>query len=139
MTVAFEVEERIARSPQVVWKRLTDWDHAPQWMNGVDSMLASGATVVGTTLTFQARGKSRPSEITHVEPGREVTLTSRQGPLTAAYPYACEPDGEGTRLRLVADCEMRGPLRLLAPLMRRILARTDGGQLRALKNVLEAS
>ena len=137
MGIAFEVEERVARPPQVVWDRLTDWASAPLWMAGIDAMQARGPTAVGTTLVFTARGKQRPSEITRVEDGRSVTLTSRQGPVTAAYTYRCEPDGDGTRIGLVADCQIRGPLRLLAPLLRWAVARTDGGQMRALKQVLE--
>lgn len=138
MAVAFEAEERVARRPDVVWKHLTDWERAPEWMGGIDSMAADGPTQVGTTLVFHARGRSRPSEITHVVEGREVTLTSRQGPVSASYTYRCEPDGDGTRLHLVADCTIRGPLRIVGLLLRRAIARTDGGQLRALKQVLEA-
>lgn len=139
MAIAFETEERVAVRPEVAWRRLTDWEGAPAWMGGIDSMAASGPTEVGTQLEFHARGKSRTSEISHVVEGREVTLTSRQGPVSADYSYRCEPEGEGTRLALVADCEIRGPLRLLGPLLRRAMARTDGGQLRALKSILEGA
>ncbi len=47
------------------------------------------------------------------------------------------PEGSGTRLRLVADCEIRGPLKLLGPLLRAAIRRTDGGQLRDLKELLQ--
>ena len=63
MAVAFEVEERIERSPDVVWKRLTDF---------------------------------------------------------------------------VADCEMTGPLRILAPILRILIKRSDGAQLQELRSVIEA-
>ena len=138
MPIAFEVEERVAKRPPLVWARLTDWDGAPQWMDGIDSMAADGPTQVGTTLLFHARGKSRPSEITRLVEGQEVTLTSRQGPVSASYTYRCQPAEDGTLLHLVADCEICGPLRIVGPLLRRLLKRTDGGQLRALKRVLEA-
>lgn len=138
MPLCFEVEERIARAPDVVWTRLTDWETAPAWMNGVDGMAASGPTEIGTTLAFASRGKTRPSEITHVVPGREVTLTSQQGPVTAVYCYRCEPDGDGTRVRLSADLDIRGPLRLFGPLLRTLIRRADAGQLAALKRVIES-
>ena len=86
----------------------------------------------GVALSFSARGKERESEITAVAPGRKVSLTSRQGPVSATYTYTCTPDGRGTCLRLVADCRIRGPLKLLGPLLRTAIRRTDGGQLRAL-------
>ena len=138
MPIAFEVEERVDRPPEVVWKRLTDWDAAAEWMDGVDSMTANGPTAVGTTIDFHARGKTRQSEITGLVEGRELTLTSHQGPATADYTYRCEGEDGGTRLHLVATCEVRGPLRLFGPLLRRLIARTDGGQLAALKKVIEA-
>lgn len=137
MPVSIDVEERIALSPGEVWAALTNWDRAHEWMAGIDSMASGGPTETGTVLTFLARGKQRESEITAVAPGRQVSLTSRQGPVCATYTYTCAPDGHGTRLRLVADCEIRGPLKLLGPLLRTAIRRTDGGQLRALKELLE--
>ena len=79
------------------------------------------------------------SEITGLAEGREVTLTSRQGPVTASYTYRCQPDGDGTRLGLVADCQIRGPLRVVGPVLRQLIKRTDAGQIRALKRLLEES
>lgn len=137
MPIAFEVEEHVARPPEVVWQRLTDWKAAPEWMDGIDSMSADGPLAAGTTLAFHARGKERASEITSVVPGREVTLTSEQGPVRASYTYRCRPEGDGTRLDLVAVCDVRGALRVAGPLLRYVLRRTDGGQLRALKRLLE--
>ena len=137
MTISIDVEERVARPAHEVWTHLTDWSRAPAWMRGIDSMTASGPTAIGTTLAFATRGKTRTSEITRLVPGREVTLTSQQGPVSASYTYSCAADGDGTRLRLVADCEIRGPLRLLGPLLRAAIRRTDGGQLRDLRQLLE--
>lgn len=138
MTITFEVEERVERGPEVVWKRLTDWGRAAEWMDGIGSFKAEGPTEVGTTLVFEARGKRRTTEITHLVDGRELTLTSRQGPVTAAYTYRCIPDGDGTRLGLVAECRIRGPLRIAAPLLRFLIRRSDSGQVSALKRLVES-
>ena len=116
MSIAFESEEQVAKQPDIVWSRMTDWKAASEWMPGIDSMAADGPMRVGTKLVFQARGKSRLSEITHLIKGKEVTLTSTQGPVSASYSYRCEPYGDGTRLGLVADCEIHGPLRPFGPL-----------------------
>jgi hypothetical protein len=40
-------------------------------------------------------------------------------------------------LRLVADCDIRGPLRLLGPLLRLAILRTDAGQQGGFKDLLD--
>ena len=59
--------------------------------------------------------------------------------MSASYTYCCRPDGAGTRLGLVADCEIRGLLRPFGPLLRHLVKRTDSAQIGALKRLLEAS
>ncbi len=137
MTITIDAEERIERSPDEVWALLTDWSRAHEWMAGIDSMTPNGPTQVGTILVFSARGKERESEITAVVAGSEVSLTSRQGPVSATYTYSRAPEGSGARMRLVADCEIRGPLKFLGPLLRMAMRRADGGQLRDLKELLQ--
>lgn len=138
MAQAFAVDERIDAPVPQVWETLTDWSRAPEWMKGVDRLSADGPTEVGTTLTFTARGKDRTSEIVEVTPGRAVTLRSTQGKVVADYRYRCRADGEATRVELVADCRTDGPLMtVLGPLLRYVIRRTDGGQLRALRQLVE--
>jgi hypothetical protein len=118
-----------------VWAALTDWDDAAGWLK-VDRIVAEGPTAMGTRLVFTARGRDRSSEITELDPGRSITLRSVQGGVTADYRYTVEPDGDATRLTLVADVATRGPWRLLAPVIRTAIRRTDAGQLDALAGVL---
>jgi hypothetical protein len=54
-----------------------------------------------------------------------------QGGVSADYTYECVADGRGTRVGLVADCTMTGPVRLLGPVIRYAIRRADGGQLDA--------
>jgi carbon monoxide dehydrogenase subunit G len=131
MTEIFTAETTIARPVEAVWARLTDWDHAPQWMAGVDALHADGPTATGTTLTFTARGRQRTSRIAALDTGRSITLRSIQGGVTADYAYACVRHGDGTRVSLVADCRMSGPVRLLGPVIRSAIRRADSGQLEA--------
>jgi len=110
------------------------------WLvGGIEGLRADGPTEVGTTLTFTARGKERTSEITAVDDGRSVTLRSSQGNATADYAYGCRPDGDGgTLVTLVADCRTEGVvLGAVAPLLRMMMKRSDGGQLESLKAVVE--
>ncbi|MEO1061831.1 MAG: SRPBCC family protein [Actinomycetota bacterium] len=137
MATAFESEAHIRRPIEEVWAVLVDWARAPEWMAGIDAISAAGDVAVGTRLTFTARGKERPAEIVELDVGRRLSIRSEQGPVTATYRYELEPSTEAaTWLRLRADCEVRGPLGVLAPLIRRTLRRTDGGQPAALERLL---
>ncbi len=124
-------ETTIDRPVDTVWARLIDWDSAAQWMPGVDALSAHGRTAAGTTLVFTTRGKERTGQIAALDPGRSITLRSIQGGVTADYVYACMRHGEGTRVSLVAECRMTGPVRLLGPVIRSAIRRADSGQLDA--------
>lgn len=138
MGTAIDTEVVIDRPIDVVWRTMTAWDRAGAWMSGVERLEADGETVVGTRLTFRARGKDRPSELVAVEPGRSVTLRSTQGGVTADYRYALTPEGDDrTRARLVAECRADGAWQLVGPLLRMAIRRTDGGQMAALKATVE--
>jgi hypothetical protein len=101
-------------------------------------MHADGETAVGTPIGFRTRGKEQTSTITELTPYRSVTLTSTQGPVSAAYAYSLEPLGnDRTRISLAADVEVCGPLALTAPLLRREMKRVDSVQLDRLKQHIE--
>jgi carbon monoxide dehydrogenase subunit G len=131
MTEVFTAETTIDRPVDEVWARLIDWDLSAQWMPGVDALHAHGPTATGTTLVFTTRGKRRTGQIAALEPGRSITLRSMQGGVTADYVYACDRHGESTRVRLVADCRMTGPVRLLGPVIRSAIRNADSRQLDA--------
>jgi hypothetical protein len=102
-------------------------------------MHADPGTEVGATLVFRARGKTRTSGISALEPGRSLTLTSDQGSVSARYSYLLEAAGDRTRASLTADVEVRGfPWTLLGPLIRAAVRRTDGRQLADFRAVAEA-
>ena len=139
MPQSFSATETINRSPADVWATLTDWPAATRWMNGIDSMSADGDTAAGTHIRFHTRGADRDSLIASCEPGRSIVLRSQQGGVTADYVYRLEPVGEAaTRVTLVAECNFSGlHYRLLAPLIRFAIRRTDGGQIADLKRLME--
>ena len=135
MAQAFTVSRELDRPANTVWQQLTDWDRAAGWL-GVDSIRAEGPTAVGTELVFQARGKERRSEIVALEPGRSVTLRSRQGGVTADYTYSVEPTASGSRATLTADVRTSGLWALLGPVIRAAIRKEDSGQLDALERAL---
>lgn len=133
----FEVDTVIDRPVAEVWAELTAWDRAPRWMKRIETMRVDPDTRTGATVTFEARGKTHTSEIAAVEPGRSVTLVSRQGGVTAQYVYTIEPDGRRTRATLTADLGIKGfPTVVFGPLIRAAIKRTDGRQLDDLRDVL---
>ena len=135
MAQAFTVSRELDRPADTVWQQLTDWDRAAEWL-GVDSIRAEGPTAVGTGLVFQARGKERRSEIVAVDPGRSVTLRSRQGGVTADYTYGVVPAGSGSRATLTADVRTSGLWTVLGPVIRAAIRKEDSGQLEALARTL---
>ena len=135
MAQAFAVSRELDSPPGTVWEQLTDWDRAAEWL-GVESIRAEGPTAVGTTLVFRARGKDRRSVIAALEPGRSITLRSKQGGVTADYVYAVEPTGSGSRATLTADVRTSGLWSLLGPIIRAAIRKEDAGQLDALERAL---
>lgn len=131
MTRAFTANRTFDRPATEVWAQLTDWEHAAPWL-GVDHLHPGGPTAVGTELVFQARGKDRRSEIVALDPGRSITLRSRQGGVTADYTYAVEAQGVSSRATLTADVRTTGAWALLAPVIRAAIRREDAGQLEKL-------
>jgi uncharacterized protein YndB with AHSA1/START domain len=135
MTRAFRTTVALDRPAGEVWQQLTDWDHAAGWL-GVDRVAADGPTAAGTRLRFASRGRERTAEITAVDPGRSVTLRSRQGGVSADYTYRVEPAGPGARVTLDADVRAAGPWAVVGPMVRWAIRRADAGQLAALERAL---
>ena len=141
MAKTISVSETINASSDEVWKVLTDWPGAVRWMNGIASMSIDGETVEGARVRFFTRGQERDSLITHCDSGRSVTLRSQQGGVTADYTYSVEAVGKSSsRVSLEAECHFSGlRYRLLGPLIGFAIRRTDGGQIAALKRVVEGA
>ena len=135
MTTAIDATTTIAAPPDAVWAALTDWSLAPRWMPGVTAM--SGPVSMGAVVTFTVRGKDRTAVIEVLDAPRTLALLSRSGPVTALYTYTLTATAAGTDLRLLADVEVRGPLSLIARVIRRSIATEDGAQPENLRAVVE--
>ena len=138
MEQVFAAETVIAAPRAEVWAALTDWARAPQWMDGVEALDADGPVAPGTVLTFTSNGRGRESAIVAAVPAEAMTIRSVLRGVTADYAYALEDDpGGGTRVSLVATCATSGLQRLLGPVLKDAMRRTDSGQLEALRSVIE--
>lgn len=137
MELVFAAEATIAAPRDEVWATLTDWSRAPEWMDGVDDLAADGPVTAGTMLTFTTAGRERQSSILDATPAESLTIRSVLRGITADYAYMLEDAPGGTRVSLTATCATSGVQRLLGPVLKDAMRRTDSGQLEALRGVLE--
>ncbi len=139
MKIAFTTTTHFEHPAEEVWAMLTAWTRLPEWMPGV--IAASGPptpSVSGELRLSTSRGE-RVSVITDCDVDRLITFRSTSGPVTADYRYDIAEQREGrTDVTLTGRCDVSGPLALAAPLIRRTLRRTDGGQLVELRTVMDA-
>lgn len=141
MAGGFAVRETIERSPEDVWAYLTDFANAHAWMTAVDAMThtTDGPLRVGTRFKFHARGRERETEVTALDPGRLIALTSTQGGVSATYTYEVMPAAGGTEVALDARCRASGIWNLLHPLIVFAMKRSDSSQLANLKAAMRGS
>ncbi len=134
----FSVEETIEAPVGVVWRHLTDPAIMTAWMSGIEDMRLrdGGVLALGSELVFTARGAKRSTKVVEFIPEQSISLQSVQGPVTATYRYTVAPEGTATRVTLQADCAARGLAKLFMPLLRPLIRRTDGGQLKALNTAI---
>lgn len=101
MTRSIRRELRFARSPEAVWRALTDPDRLAAWMYPNDF-----APRVGHRFTFRVppsprleHGLTVHCEVLTCDPPRELVFTWVVGDfLDTRVRYRLEPDGDGTRV-----------------------------------------
>ena len=135
----FSVSEHINADAGVVWKFLSEPKLMERWMPGIERLSTprGQALSADSTLIFTARGAERTSEVVEFRAGRKITLQSVQVPVTATYRYAITPNGNGTTVSLEATCLAKGWGKIVIPLIRPMIRKVDGGQLRCLKTTIE--
>lgn len=141
---------RIAQSLEIerpideVFGFVTRFENLPAWEEGIleAGQTSSGALGVGArgrdVRRFMGRRTETAYEVTEYKPPQRFVVCSLTGPVPVRAGYTFEPAGAGTRMRSVAEITLRGPLRLLAPILSRVMQRQHAKDLRRLKAVLEA-
>jgi hypothetical protein len=103
----------IARSPDDVWRALTDRTSHPTWRKGlerVERLDDGGFREVGRdgTLAFAVDESTPP---TATQPGRLVTRIADDSlPFGGRWIYSIAADGTGTRVTITEDGIVRNPL-----------------------------
>jgi uncharacterized protein YndB with AHSA1/START domain len=140
MTIAIDTRIHIAAPRSLVWGALTDWSRAHEWMQEATDMRQTSEPLrVGTVLAFRAQKSERTSTVEALDPGAMIALASAGPGVHAVYTYTLEDAVGGTDVRLVADVETRGAMKMLGPTIRSSIAKADGAQLEALAAMVSRS
>src|SRR5436190_12315403 len=121
---------RVERPPEAVFDYLTDPSTLAEWQTSKTSVevLTEGPPRLGT----RVRERTKPPgakefeqvvEFTEFERPRRLHVHIVEGRFPVDGTWTLEPDGDGTRGHFVAEGELRGPMRLLQPLLVRNMGR----------------
>src|SRR5439155_26309555 len=145
MAIAVEASTVINRPLAEVFAFVSDFENHPKWEKNFLEVerLSGGPDTTGTTYrcVFRFPGQKVTStlEITEFVPGRRVAFRADKPAMArpvGAILFA--PDGDGTRVTLRPRPELRGPMRLMAPLMAGYIRRNNAEHLQNLKDLLES-
>ncbi len=135
---------RVGAPPEAVFDYMTDPSKLAQWQTTKTSVeqLTDGPPRLGT----RVRERTKPAgakefaqivEFTEFDRPRRFRAHIVDGPQPIDGIWTLEPDGGGTEVMFVAEGELRGGLRFLAPLVKRAMTREFAGYHRNLcRNVL---
>jgi uncharacterized protein YndB with AHSA1/START domain len=143
--VRLEQTFTVARPPEAVFDYVTDPANLPAWQTSKTHVEQITPGPPGPGARFRERTKPRVGkefeqvvEFTGFERPRLLHTHIVEGPLPVDGTWTFEPDGEGTRVRFVAEGPLPGPMRLAAPVLRRLLGREFAGYHENLRRNLEA-
>ena len=125
----------IARPPEVVYAFIRDLERAPEWQDSLESVDVEAGTEVRQ---FGGRRVTAHFLVMEDDPPRRLVIRSEGGPADARAAFELEPDGDGTRVLFTLDVDLRGAARLAAGVVKPAAQREARGNLRRLKEVLEA-
>ncbi|MCP3738326.1 SRPBCC family protein [Rossellomorea sp. BNER] len=134
----------IQKPVNVVFQYASDLKNSPKIMENVVAVekLTIGETKVGTQYkeTREIRGKKAEAVIKFIEftPNQSYAVESEHNGLRVVYTYQFKENGENTFVDFKGDIEVNGLwMKLMKPMIVKILKKEDGDHLRNLKNVME--
>jgi carbon monoxide dehydrogenase subunit G len=147
-TITAESSAIIGRSLEDVWAFVSDPRNEPRWhtdileiksasdpAGGPPTNWVHGATLL-VTVQFMGR-REYEVEITGLEASRRLQFTTRTGPVKPISTYLLESADGQTRFTRHVDLPLHGPMRILAPLMRRDVEKRNARFVENLKALLE--
>ena len=145
MTIRIQMSVDIARPVPAVWEIVGDFAHDRRWRTGIyrSERTSPGPMAAGATLVEGARFLGRDilthSAVTAYEPGRCYSFATTSGPVKGWGTHALEPAAGGRRFTYTPQAAFPGLLRLVEPLLGRIVAWQVKGDLKRLKRLLESA
>jgi uncharacterized protein YndB with AHSA1/START domain len=135
----------ISRPPDAVFDYLADPSKLADWQTASRSVEQLTDGPPGRAARFRERIKppmgkefEQIAEFAEYERPRRLHVHVAEGPQPIDGTWTLEPDADGTRVVFVAQGDLRGPMRLLAPLVKRAIARQFAAYHRNLRRNLEA-
>lgn len=145
MAVDVTTSITINRPVAVVSEYAADPSNAPDWYANIDSVRwrTEAPLTEGTQVTFVARFLGRRLEYTYEVPdylpGQRLVMRTAEGPFPMETVYTWSEESPGsTRMTLRNHGEPAGFSRFVAPMMSFAMRRANNGDLRRLKQILEA-
>jgi hypothetical protein len=144
MPVDVQTEIEIARPPGAVAAYATDPGNAISWYENIESVewQTPPPLAVGSRISFVARFLGRrlayTYEITELEPGQRLVMSTSDGPFPMETTYTwTETATGGTRMALRNRGEPSGFSKVAAPLMESAMRRANRKDLERLREILE--
>jgi uncharacterized protein YndB with AHSA1/START domain len=137
----------VARPPEAVFDYLTDAGNLAEWQTSKVSVeqLTPGPPALGTRVRETTKPPGAPAfeqivEFTEFDRPNRLHVHIVEGPQPIDGTWAFAPEGEGaTRVHCVVEGDLRGPTRLLAPIVSRVIARQFRGYHEHLRRNLESA
>jgi carbon monoxide dehydrogenase subunit G len=134
----------IARPPAEVFDYIADVRNDPAWHTDVLEVRSSSDVVgMGTVFTVKVKPSMGVSEgtmtVSRFDPGRLIGFDGRMGKMRPTVTNICEPDAQGTLVTRRVEMEPPGIMRLMTPMMQRMIGKHNDGFLANLKRLLESS
>jgi uncharacterized protein YndB with AHSA1/START domain len=140
--IRIELTVEIARMPEEVFELLSDIERLPEWQASAIEAHAEGPLGEGSRVTekrrFLGRELDTELEVVAYEPPKRLTLRSLGGPVEFTVDHELAAHAGGTQLRLVAEAQPGGLLRLTEPVLTRTAEQEFRRDLDRLKELLES-
>ena len=134
----------VGKAAADVFDYIADVRNDPTWHTDVLEARSSGDVVgLGTVFTVNVKPSMGVSEgtmtVSRFEPGRLIEFQGKMGKMNPVVTNICEPDGNGTRVTRRVEIEPPGMMRLMSPMIKRMIAKASDGFLANLKRLLESN
>ena len=132
----------IAKPPGEVLAYMADIRNDPSWHTDVLEASSSTETVgVGTVFNVKVKPSMGVSEgtmtVRRLEPAKLVEFEGRMGKMAPTVTNLVETDGTGTRVTRRVELEPPGAMKLMTPMIKMMIGKSNQGFLANLKRVLE--